>query len=88
MKTWIREDGRFFTARVERGLFGLVVVTTFGGRMRPARVRSIPVESDAEAECAIEAIGKRWAAHGYVPTNPPVPPDLRHDPLEAPAAKG
>lgn len=66
MKTWIREDGRFFTARVERGLFGLVVVTTFGGRMRPARVRSIPVESEAEAECAIRSIGVRRLSHGYV----------------------
>lgn len=66
MKTWIREDGRFFTARVERGLFGLVVVTTFGGRMRPARVRSIPVDSVEDGERVLDAIAKRRTAHGYM----------------------
>lgn len=66
MDTWTRKDGRFFSAWIERDLYGLVVVTAYGGASRPARFRSIPVASIEDGERELVAIGKRRAAHGYI----------------------
>ena len=66
MDTWTRKDGRHFSAWIERDLYGLVVVTSYGGDRRPTRFRSIPVASIEEGEKAMYAIAKRRIAHGYV----------------------
>jgi hypothetical protein len=66
MDTWTRKDGRHFSAWIERDLYGLVVITSFGGRLRPARFRSIPVSSIEEGERTLHEIAKRRMAHGYV----------------------
>lgn len=66
MRTWTRKDGRHFSAWIERDLYGLVVITSYGGVLRPTRFRVIPVESIEAGERALEVIGRRRLAHGYV----------------------
>ena len=69
MHTWTRKDGRHYAAWIDRDLYGLVVITAFGGSSRPTRFRSIPVASIEDGEREIDAIAKRRVAHGYVATS-------------------
>lgn len=66
MGMWRREDGRWYCAQIDRDLFGLVVVIAHGGRHRPPRIWSVPIESMEEGERIIARIEARRRQHGYV----------------------
>lgn len=60
-------NGRWFEARIERDLFGdLVLATRWGGHQRRgARVRCYPVRSRSELRKLLRGVGQRRGNHGY-----------------------
>ncbi|OJY94348.1 MAG: hypothetical protein BGP25_05000 [Lysobacterales bacterium 63-13] len=61
------DNGRWFEARIERDLFGeLVLATRWGGRQRAGmRVRCYPIRSRAELRATLHRVGRRRSRHGY-----------------------
>lgn len=65
METWLREDGRYFCITVSNDLFGPVVEIRYGGLLRAARMRVVPLNDVSESAGVILKIGKRRTARGY-----------------------
>lgn len=63
---WQREDHRYYEARLQRDLFGWVIVRIWGRvGSRLGQVRTVPVDNYREGEAVVAEIARRRAARRY-----------------------